>query len=105
MGLRMKFFYFVVVHWNIWFLGGRGGAWKTSIEGGIAWKGGLGQFADLRGLGKKDGVVFLKGGWYPNAHYVIVALLCQHNYQLCKLHQAVLTEEPQALQEGYKTQL
>ena len=33
--------------------------------------GGLGQFADLRGvgLGKKEGVVFLRGPSYPNAHY------------------------------------
>ena len=22
-----------------------------------------------RGLGKKEGVVFLRGGWYPDAHY------------------------------------
>ena len=22
-------------------------------------------------LGKKDGVVFLRGGWYPNAHYAL----------------------------------
>ena len=25
------------------------------------------------GLDKKEGVVFLRGGWYPNAHYVMLA--------------------------------
>ena len=36
-------------------------------------RGGLGQFADLRGkeVGKKQGGLFLRGweGWYPNAQY------------------------------------
>ena len=36
-------------------------------------KGGLWQFVDLGGggggLAKKRGGVFLKGGWYLNAHY------------------------------------
>ena len=36
-------------------------SWKTNLEEGIAWKRG--------GLDKKEGVVFLRGGWYPNAHY------------------------------------
>ena len=46
-----------------------GGWWCTKNQyiGGIALKGmgGLGQFADLRGggLGKKEGVVFLRGVW------------------------------------------
>ena len=42
-------------------------------------KGGLGQFADLRGgLGKKEGVgVFFRGGWYPNAHYDIFDMAAQ----------------------------
>ena len=33
---------------------------KTNIEGGLPKRGGLGQFADLRGggLGQKEGVVF-----------------------------------------------
>ena len=47
--------------------------------GGLPKKVGLDslQIADLRtggGLGKKEGVLFLKGGggeWYPNARYVI----------------------------------
>ena len=33
----------------------RGKSQKTDTEGGIAEKEGLGQFADLRGLGKKEG--------------------------------------------------
>ena len=37
--------------------------------GGLPKKEGLGQFANLRGVGKK-GVVFLRGSWCPNAHYV-----------------------------------
>ena len=45
--------------YNRWFQGGG--------IGGIALKGGLGQFAHLRGvLVKKRG----EGGWYPNANYV-----------------------------------
>ena len=30
-------------------------------------------FGDLRGLGEKEGVVCLTGGWgeYPDAHYVV----------------------------------
>ena len=36
---------------------------KTNVEGRIAEKVGLGQFADLRGgLGRKRGVAFLMGG-------------------------------------------
>ena len=32
----------------------------------------LAQFVNLKGgLGKKEGVVFLRGGWYPIAHYEI----------------------------------
>ena len=38
------------------------GKQKTDIEGGIAKKGGLGQFANLRvGLGKKEGGVVSRG--------------------------------------------
>ena len=56
---------------NFNFLGGslknptfRGGSQKTNIEGGLPKKGGFGQFVDLReggGLGKKEGIVFLRG--------------------------------------------
>ena len=55
------------VHWKIWLLGGWC-SWKTNIEGGFQ-KRGLGQFANWRGLGKKERVVFLRADWYPNAHY------------------------------------
>ena len=56
MGLRVKNFNILGVHW------------KTKIEGALPKKGGLGQFADLRGeggLGKKEGVLFLRGGLIP----------------------------------------
>ena len=40
------------------------------------YRGGIGQFADIMGVGggvgKKEGgvgFVFFEGGWYPNAHY------------------------------------
>ena len=35
---------------NLTFKRGGGGSQKTDIEGGITQKGGLGQFADLRGV-------------------------------------------------------
>ena len=42
---------------------GGGGVLKNQYIGGIAKKGGLGQFVDLRrGLARKRGVVFLRGG-------------------------------------------
>ena len=42
---------------------GGGGSRKSNIKRGLPEKGGLGQFADLRGrgLGKKEWVVFLRG--------------------------------------------
>ena len=54
MGLRMKSFNIMGVHWKIWFLGG---FTKNQYIGGIALKGELGQFADLRGAWQK------RGGW------------------------------------------
>ena len=39
----------------------QGGSQKTNIEGGLFKKRGLGQFANLGGLGKKEAVVFLSG--------------------------------------------
>ena len=27
------------------------------------------------GLSKKEGMLFLRGGWYPNAHYVEILVL------------------------------
>ena len=47
MVLRMKNVNILGVHWKSDFLGG-GGVWETNIEGEIALKGGLDQFADLR---------------------------------------------------------
>ena len=48
MALRMKNFNILEVHWKIRFLRG-GGSRKINIYWGIATKGGLEQFADLRG--------------------------------------------------------
>ena len=49
MSLRIKNFVIIGVHWKIRFLGGlEGGSEKTNI-------GGIGQFADLRGGGDKEG--------------------------------------------------
>ena len=58
----MQNFTIMGVHWKIWFLGG-GGLRKTNIGGGLPKKGeGPGQFENLRGgLGKWEGVVFLRG--------------------------------------------
>ena len=60
----IKNFNIVRVHRKIRVLGR--GFRKNQYIGGIAKKGGLGQFADLRWgvggwLGKKEGVVFLRG--------------------------------------------
>ena len=56
MVLRMKNSIIFGVHWkNPTFKGGGGGSRKTNIDGRVALKGELGQFADLRGgLGKKE---------------------------------------------------
>ena len=46
---------------------------KPIYRGEIAWKGGLRQFGDWRGLGKKDwggGGVFLRGGVDAQMHTV-----------------------------------
>ena len=56
MGLRMKNFKIVAIRWKVRLLGGGEGSRKTKIEGGgLPKKGRLGQFANSRGLGKKDG--------------------------------------------------
>ena len=39
-----------------------GNSQKTDIERGLPKKGRLGQFTDLRGLGKKEGVRVFEGG-------------------------------------------
>ena len=46
-----------------------GGSQKNNIKGGLPKKGGLGQFANLRGPWQERGGGVLEGGWYPNAHY------------------------------------
>ena len=57
------------VHWKTWFLGE---VLEKIKRGEIGQKWELGHAADLRGgLGKKEGVVFLRGWvWHPNANYV-----------------------------------
>ena len=61
MGLRMKNFDTLGVHWKIRLLGGI--SRKTGIEGGLPKKEGLGEFADLGGggLARQRGVVFEEG--------------------------------------------
>ena len=70
MGLRMKNFDILGVHWKIWLLGGWSSQ-KTNIEGGLPEKGGAWTVCKFKGgLGKKEGDgVFEGGGWYPDAHY------------------------------------
>ena len=61
MGLRLKNFDIMGVHWKIWFLGEA--LHENQYTGGGCFKRGLGLFADLRkGLEKKRGMVFLRGG-------------------------------------------
>ena len=64
MVLRMKNFNIFRVHCKIQLLRGGEGLEKPRYRvGGIAKKGGLGQFVDLRrGLGKKEGVVLFEEG-------------------------------------------
>ena len=57
MRLKMKDFDVLGVHWKIGLLGGWSSQ-KSNIEGGIAWKGGPGQFADLGGGAWQE-----RGGW------------------------------------------
>ena len=66
MVLKMKNINFWGVHWKSQLLGG-----GRNIEGGDCLKRRVGLFADLRGgLRKKIGVMFLREGRDPNAHYV-----------------------------------
>ena len=70
MVLKMKNFNILGVHWTIRLLGGGGELTKNQYRVGIAWKGGLGQFANLGGgLARKSGWCFWGGCWYSNAHY------------------------------------
>ena len=51
---------------------------KNNIEGEIAGKGGGAlTFYRFKGgeLSKKEGVMFLKGVWFPSAHYALLSVL------------------------------
>ena len=67
MVLRMTNFNILGVHWKIPLLGG---SRKTNISRGLPKNGGWTVCCFKGGLARKRGVVFLRGGWYPNAHYV-----------------------------------
>ena len=60
MGVKIKFFNIMGVHWKIWFLAGRG--YENSIYRGNCLKNELGQLADLRGGGGGGG----GGAWQKN---------------------------------------
>ena len=61
MGIKdKKILYILGVHWKIWFLG-LVLKKKTIYRGECLKKGGLGEFADLRGGLVKKGVMFLRG--------------------------------------------
>ena len=61
MGLKITNFNIMGVHCKIQFLGGQ--VHKKAIYRGNCLKRGMpGQFEDLRGVCKKEGVVFLRGG-------------------------------------------
>ena len=66
MGLRIKNFNIMGVHWKIQFL--EGGARKSNIGGNCLKMGAWTVWRFKRGLGEKEGGVF-KGDWYPNVHY------------------------------------
>ena len=59
---------------------------KKYIGGYCLKKGGLGQFPDLRGTLAKKGLVFLRGGWYPNAHYVFNEKNAFLNLSFVRIH-------------------
>ena len=71
MGLRMKDFNVLGVHWKIWFLGGE--FTKNQYIGGgenCLKRGWFGQYADLRA--RKMGWCFWRGVDTPNAYYKFV---------------------------------
>ena len=78
MGLRMKNFKILAVHWKIWHLGRAGGSQKTDVEGVISLKKGVvtSTVCRFRGVGGVGGAWEERGdgvfeeGWYPDAHYV-----------------------------------
>ena len=112
MGLRMKSFNVMGVHWEIQFLGGIHE--NLTYIGESHKKGELRQFADLKvegGLCKKEGVVVLRVGWYPNAHYELTTFeqhVCQKgkctiigNKQLQKKRTTVLFEQRSSRKNQY----
>ena len=47
----------------------KGGSLKPNTEGGLPKNGGTWTVCRFNGgLGKKEGITFLRGDWYPNAH-------------------------------------
>ena len=54
--------------WKIWFLGRK--SRKKQYTGGLSKKGAWTVYR-FKELGKEKGVVFLMGGWYPNAYYAL----------------------------------
>ena len=74
MVLRMKNSNIFGVHWKIRLLGG---VTKNQYRGGLPKKGETWTVCQFKGgLARKRGGVFLRGGWYPNAHY---GVLCEIN--------------------------
>ena len=65
MGLRIKNFNILGFYWKIQLLGG---GVHENIEGGCL-KGGLKQFADLRGAWEEKGGGVFEGGWYLDAYH------------------------------------
>ena len=51
----------------------------TEKKGGGAWT----VFRFKGGLGKKEGVVLLSGGWYPNAHNVLGYKMSTFSASVC----------------------
>ena len=52
----------------------KGGSLKPNMEGGLPKNGGTWTACRFNeGLGKKEGIMFLRGDWYPNAHYAHIA--------------------------------
>ena len=71
---RLKDFNILRVHWKIWLLGEEVHR-KPRERGGDCLKGGLGQFADLRGTWQERGGGVFEGGWHPNAYYELNNLI------------------------------
>ena len=65
MGLRMKNFKILAVHWKIWHLGRAGGSQKTDVEGVISLKKGVvtSTVCRFRGVGGVGGGLGRKRGW------------------------------------------